>query len=1490
MSDIPQYQEKSYECSIQNSSVKYSNGEWVNEFSDGIKLERGDTVRLLGSFVHENSSGEEIQIDKDSTFNMSFNPFIKPTTYGTADKNTNLMDLSNIGDLAYSTDAFGIEPPAWYQDITVAAGQSVTYNQSNGDNTMFTDPIATGIQSDYDLGFEKDNATGLGPFAIRTYYEPSRTWGTNIPTSQFAGKGVPDPNNPASELRAPYTIVKGQSYSQFVNNSVPNEMYIAGLVKKFILPVIDTIRNCNRTPANMGGLGARPTNFDERTMEDLLLDPPVDTAGCFAGVPKPGMCFATVNIGGSSGWYDDSGGAFFEGTWGGGGAGDQSGNGQPNTKGGVESVVGTILAVRPIKMNLMGKVQNAYEILVHDWVNPAKYSSKMITHTFQDNEIRSGFTINSTNDVPFVTGRTAYKMIHGAGARRNGYSSNPQFNNINGTYNTIYKNTLAPSTFEAGVVEGQYNAVPNFNVFSTELETELDRSGDAEFLSAVNGCFAQPTGLSFPWNGSYIGGLRYGGKSNINADQRVTLRANTNCLWQTDVGDTTLSLNICINDLGEYWDHTAGTLTVNPNLNSGETPVSLGGFIIVKPETMQKILKGEIVTNSLNNYLAQTPGDNARIWFDYSYQQEVSKYGFRHYRDNAFNNPLGLIVGDSGGTPYPATAVDELSLRRRYDFAGQPLNINYRDSVISQAGASSGLINGSRVISRCDTTADYRPGHGAIDASSVSNQIGDFMPRYFSMPNGKAPPSPPTNNLSGAPFIWGGYNTSINSIYFQQKETGDTNLGTTTTNWTGTNQNGAAYLDTTMIINSTVAILANDYMTVPIDNGTQCVFQRSFVPIITSVLGPGPNQYSITLDPLFPIQAGFNALSTIFFFRGGGKYVGAGVNAVPWAADCIILKEYVTEITLKAGYYTETQLGEEINEQLHDTPDKFAQKLGERDANGVLFTPTTVGKAEQSLASVPSVINGNFCHTYLPDVNFGFTPVTADNEEDLDQDASTVELTDNLYTYDPEPDGFGGFVYHWPENLETERPYNGTTVRKVTDTGTVVGKHVKIYSVPDITQSELFKRQLHLMRLKGGGLNKDDFDPTVGINRWKLETSRFSGSAESLRDYVHTVGNSGFISDDYGTNQVYAYKTRLNRNVFACGGSAKIFIGANNLTFEWNEEANRYSFNNLYTPLRPHNTENKTGTEFGVDDAVPSAIIDSRSTGDIVGSLSGIYINNLNSDQLSIENWGQSWADNILYQTALTPTEQLEENQLSLDILGFNPRQVAKFNNSFNVVKTPFVFESIILKSGSAIRVGPLIDPAINGTNPFANFCTLMNPMEQYYVEVETDDFFAEDTPTKGKDPYYFIGSSFPAGRFYGNDEGQKLPVIGICARNFHSFNFAFDLGSSSITFTVEQDVTVTSIKTAIYDSNMKLATNLSSFSSVIYLVTKNKFLNPITDPNDMKTMQQMLIENATAEQELGFYSAPMGYYRTNPPPIMTPNYNKDFGNLIEDDDDTDTD
>ena len=82
-----------YECSRKTADKQISNSEWINIWRDGIQLNRGDTVRLLGSFVHEGSSGEEIQISKDLTTNISFSPFIKANTFGTADRTNNLIEL-----------------------------------------------------------------------------------------------------------------------------------------------------------------------------------------------------------------------------------------------------------------------------------------------------------------------------------------------------------------------------------------------------------------------------------------------------------------------------------------------------------------------------------------------------------------------------------------------------------------------------------------------------------------------------------------------------------------------------------------------------------------------------------------------------------------------------------------------------------------------------------------------------------------------------------------------------------------------------------------------------------------------------------------------------------------------------------------------------------------------------------------------------------------------------------------------------------------------------------------------------------------------------------------------------------------------------------------------------------------------------------------------------------------------------------------------------
>ena len=107
------YTQTCYECSRDNASVKIDNTNWINTFSEGIVLNRGDQVRLLGNFIQEGANSNEIEISTDQELNLSYSPFLMGNTLDTIDKseNGNLIDLAQIGDLAYSTDSFGIEPP-----------------------------------------------------------------------------------------------------------------------------------------------------------------------------------------------------------------------------------------------------------------------------------------------------------------------------------------------------------------------------------------------------------------------------------------------------------------------------------------------------------------------------------------------------------------------------------------------------------------------------------------------------------------------------------------------------------------------------------------------------------------------------------------------------------------------------------------------------------------------------------------------------------------------------------------------------------------------------------------------------------------------------------------------------------------------------------------------------------------------------------------------------------------------------------------------------------------------------------------------------------------------------------------------------------------------------------------------------------------------------------------------------------------------------------
>ena len=601
----------------------------------------------------------------------------------------------------------------------------------------------------------------------------------------------------------------------------------------------------------------------------------------------------------------------------------------------------------------------------------------------------------------------------------------------------------------------------------------------------------------------------------------------------------------------------------------------------------------------------------------------------------------------------------------------------------------------------------------------------------------------------------------------------------------------------------------------------------------------------------------------------GASYldIGVGKDAKPWSTDLLMIREQITKISVKQGFYTEPQLAEHINDQLHLSPSGYKKLYGTKNANGIYSLPTNVGVKEQALGSEPSVVNGNFLMTYIPDVSYGFTPVVEDNAADVDLDASTKLLNDELYTYDSLRDGGGDLIFYYYNEIETERTYNGTTVRKISDTPTTLGKHVKIYSIPKMTTSGTFKPQIHLMRLKGGALNKDDYivpvAPATGFPYWAQLKNRWAGTYEILRD---PKGNLN-PPDVPPARGIYNYRCRLTRNLCSFGGGSKLWCGANNITISWQDIANRFSINNTYTPIRPHEPAdpNNPNQDFGIGDAVPSAIINAKNTGAKTGLLTGIYINDLNAGTFTQSEWGDATIGDSYEYDIVNDDVALNIGQTFLDSLGYSSVQVANNNNNFKDYANPYIYAGELEQSGSAIRVGAKIDTSINGSNPFASNCLNIAPVVQFFVEVDTNDFFAINVPLKGIDPYYFIGSDFPTKKFYGNQTGEKLPVIGICARNFHAFNFVFDLGGSSISYTMEEDTTIHSIRTKIYTSQLGNPSQLSPYSSIIYLITRNNAASTQSIPMPLAQIAAQIIEqNATQNDNMigQYYNQPLANIR----------------------------
>lgn len=538
-------------------------------------------------------------------------------------------------------------------------------------------------------------------------------------------------------------------------------------------------------------------------------------------------------------------------------------------------------------------------------------------------------------------------------------------------------------------------------------------------------------------------------------------------------------------------------------------------------------------------------------------------------------------------------------------------------------------------------------------------------------------------------------------------------------------------------------------------------------------------------------QTGNTANITPYFQNSTGdcKIDKQDQNLV-WNSDLLIIKKHKTELKLPAGFYNVSELATIFNDQLHYSHKDYLQKVGKF---------TTVGFRERAMASNPTIINGNFLMSFVPDVSYGFIPVTESVSATVGLDVNTSLVT-QIQTIAIGTESENALANPQAGNIAVyTAPYNfdssiSTTVNNYGNQNTcfrLIGGKLDNRFTSSLTQQTTFKSRLS--------------------NRLYMCTRDFTNG-----------GISGFVA-----NQAY---TRTYMNSLSFGGASKIFVGTPNPTFSWDENLQKFYWEFLYCPIRPVETEDDEKGTISGGDAVPSVVINSDGTGAINAEYGGIYITSLTADPITNNNSYDllDFPDNSYFQFVNATNLQIQEFK---DInLGF-VEQIGFTNRNWNPIgENPYIFIDNDTIYGNMLRNYPEIDLAINASNPFKSLCTPMQPYNEFFVEVDSDEYLADTTPRLSNTPFYLIGSDLIMAHYHGA-KGTKLPVIGICGRNYSRFSYVFDLSESAISYRVEEARTLTSIRTKIYTNGYKEAKNLFPNSAVIYIIQKNNYAPPAPDP-----------------------------------------------------------
>ncbi len=1271
-----------YECSRQNASLKVSNSEWVNEWNDGIKLNKGDSVRLLGSFISEVGDGNDIAVSEDVKFTIDFKPYVNAETINFNSvtdekiKGTFQMKLGDIAQPAYATDNFGIEPPYTSNYLqTVPQNPNKDFNKrQQADRFQYSRTYPNQVfQYKY---YERDDAQKIGAY---------------LDTTSGAG------NITALDVTNEKLVT--DTLSQFNQLNLPQEYYIAHMCKLVVLPLFHGTKF-------LVGAGVYQTNtFDPA---DVIQVGDYISTYHLAQYPTLATPDASEYT-----YTTDAGTDACKVKW----------------EGGPQSVVGKVIATKYMTKIIYDPVLNQSApmeflmVYVQDFINPGQYK--------YENDL------DGTKRAP----------RHGAPEKRNGYNNARNDNKTTG---------ITPSFNRGGPMDGNNNDP----TISAPLQGDY-------FLPIVNDF--QITGGDFPTTGNQA-------LHSDLIDPNFNMKGNTN------------------QGLSFLWGNAGGTFK----------RFYYGGIDILQnvPYASSWVeftsaLTGVIADGFGRNQLAMTLGDKF-LFVD-------SAFSFQELRTTYYNINSPCYT-DSTAPFYIGNIENIEEVPLDPNFANQTAAHYYKISI-------SAPLAGDYAIN----TIDFH----------YQRQLGgwDWLPKQGSMTTSDRTLNTPgdLNHVDSVNWVDMGGITNMNPDDDNQPYKAPTNPAFTKRFYIPYSeqsvespykarhyQDGPAFTGSVPVTYMTPAEQALHFYVNPVTGISQgaCptirlrhIFGQSpsyggegDTRLNTNRTLPFPyflNQNGANPDLLYTVN-GYNDSNLSMHFQttvGDCKFQEPTTDQDKtdkvWKEDLIYIKKYKTEFNIKAGFYEVNRMAEIINDQLHYSTDEYYEKVG---------INTNVGSRERNLTNSNNVIRGNFIHTYIPDISYGFLPLTPEAVTKLNNPNFSQSTTNSADSYLTSYDAVTGQTTSWDitqqeyyfvpytHNQAGDKIPNTDTLTMFRFIGSVLGTEGITNDMKDISPSDLSDIRVH------------------------DAIANFYGTAPGpINDYHY----------------IY-YMTRTFKNRMMYGGASKNWIGAVNPTFEFSAEEMLYNFSFLYTPYRPAIDEDGSPLTLVGGLSVPSAIINSTGSGEITESLSGIYIQALAGSRINSTNTPSLF--DLFPNNSYPPiiSDYLTVGRNFWNSLGFSNSLLDSYG--INTPSDPYIFINDNIVTGETVlRNRAEVDISANGSNPLKSYCSLWCPPVQFAIIVESNQKYGDRRPIFSQTPFYLIGSSFPSKQYYGG-KGTKLPVMGVCSRQFSSFGFAFDLSESAITYTIDHDCTITSIHTKIYNNDYTIPKNLDANSSIIYVIERNNY------------------------------------------------------------------